>query len=652
MEIVRLRGVYQNLEKKNKELESKIDDLTLKNNNLSKENISLKYSRKELPKQNNNANDKNKITEELNKKITKLLLEKNELEKNNKQLKNINNELNSEKNDLEKKLSKSLKDIEMINRNMRELSEIKDNYRDKYQKINEELNNEKQIIKNLEKQLIGVYENNNNLYEDDSKIRTYRKIKKNKINEIELEKLIKIPHNSPQYNHKNISRFSTNNTYNTKKIYNSTEDPELSPENYSLVKQIQINKFKWYLFKKIKKNIFTEINLNQALLQKQGVQPLYRRYQYLKLNSKTKKEKEKLNEDSYSDFIWKTQKDEKDLNNFNLENINKDDIIYENEKEKQINELQTCIKELKDKLSKTENDCNRINLNYAKLVKKAKKPEIPYEKLLEENNKLKNENRLLNKKIEKLIENQKFIGISFIEDDLEGSKFIDDIGFENILEEITKSSEDKRQLEIITMKCFRSNADQNKENKLLDYESVDNKRKKYEKEINNEEKNIDLKENSSNYKFNKKILIKKENIKEILGDNINNKKILKKHNLEINEINQNSNNKIKEALNEKPKMNHLGRFHKSIRNIRNINTESYRNINTEYNRNINTESNRNINNISSKETIYQKINPHSLNLKEYFTNKKKTKNTDIEEENSNKNGRKTGFIVKRKYFKK
>ena len=652
MEIVRLRGVYQNLEKKNKELESKIDDLTLKNNHLSKENISLKYSRKELPKQNNNANDQNKITEELNKKITKLLLEKNELEKNNKQLKNINNELNSEKNDLEKKLSKSLKDIEMINRNMKELSEIKDNYRDKYQKINEELNNEKQIIKNLEKQLIGVYENNNNLYEDDSKIRTYRKIKKNKINEIELEKLIKIPHNSPQYNHKNISRFSTNNTYNTKKIYNSTEDPELSPENYSLVKQIQINKFKWYLFKKIKKNIFTEINLNQALLQKQGVQPLYRRYQYLKLNSKTKKEKEKLNEDSYSDFIWKTQKDEKDFNNFNLENINKDDIIYENEKEKQINELQTCIKELKDKLSKTENDCNRINLNYAKLVKRTKKPEIPYEKLLEENNKLKNENRLLNKKIEKLIENQKFIGISFIEDDLEGSKFIDDIGFENILEEITKSSEDKRQLEIITMKCFRSNADQNKENKLLDYESVDNKKKKYEKEINNEEKNIDLKENNSNYKFNKKILIKKENIKEILGNDINNKKILKKHNLEINEINRNGDGKIEEVLNEKPNMNHFGRFHKTIRNKRNINTEYDRNINTEYNRNINTESNRNINNISSKEKIYQKINPHSLNLKEYFTNINKTKNTDIEEENSNKNGRKTGFIVKRKYFKK
>ena len=57
------------------------------------------------------------------------------------------------------------------------------------------------------------------------------------------------------------------------------------------------------------------------------------------------------------------------------------------------------VGQLKDKLSKTENDCNRINLNYAKLVKKAKKPEIPYEKLLEENNKLKNENRLLNKKI-------------------------------------------------------------------------------------------------------------------------------------------------------------------------------------------------------------------------------------------------------------
>ena len=46
MEIVRLRSIYQNLEKKNKELLLKLEELTKKNNLLSKENISLKYSQK------------------------------------------------------------------------------------------------------------------------------------------------------------------------------------------------------------------------------------------------------------------------------------------------------------------------------------------------------------------------------------------------------------------------------------------------------------------------------------------------------------------------------------------------------------------------------------------------------------------------------
>ena len=77
--------------------------------------------------------------------------------------------------------------------------------------------------------------------------------------------------------------------------------------------------------------------------------------------------------------------------------------------------------------------------------------------MLEENNKLKKENNLLNKKVEKLLENQKFISISFIADDLEGSKFIDDDIFEKILDEITKERKDKYEQEIITMKCFKSN---------------------------------------------------------------------------------------------------------------------------------------------------------------------------------------------------
>ena len=626
MEIAGLRCAYQNLEKKNKELISKLDELSKKNNFLSKENISLKYSHKDISKQtinNNNNSDKNKIIEELNRKILKISNEKNDAEKTKKNLKNSNNELIKEKNDLEKKLSQALKDIEMINRNMKEMSEIKDNYRDKYQRINEELLNEKQKVKILEKKIQEIYDNNyNNIFLDESKTRTYKNAKINKINEIEIEKIAKSSHQSPQCTHKSISRFSTNNTSNTKKIYNNIEDIDLSPENYNIIKQIQINNLKWYLFKKIKKNYLIEPESTSK-----GIQPLYRRYQYLKFCSKSKKNKEKIPEDSYSDFIWKSYKDEKDFVNFNLENINQIEKINDNEKDKKIDELQICIKDLREKLIKKENDCNRINLNYAKLFKKTKRPEMTYDKLLEENDKLKNENRLLNKKIEKLIENQKFIGISFIEDDLEGSNFIDDNVFEKLLEEITKNREDKNEQEIITMKCFKSNEDnKNKDKMMLNFgnrfntngtkETIENKYKIINK---------DLKLNLNN-KLNNNI--KEENMKETMTDR-NNKGI---NEIKIEkEINKNQINTIENKRTEKQKSNNFMRYHKSIRNTRNINSE------------IDILKDKNS---STKEVIYQKINPQSLNLELNSINK--TKNSKIE----NLKERRTGFIIRRrKYIK-
>ena len=473
MEIVHIRSVYQNLEKKNKELLSKLDELTKKNNLLSKENISLKYSYKEY-----NITDKNKIIDEMNKKIVKISNEKNEIEKSNKKLKSINNELIKEKNDLEKKFSQALKNMEIINKNMKEISEIKDNYKDKYTKIEKELIKEKQKSKNLEKKLEEINDSNINnvIFFAEPKTRTYRNIKLDKINEIEMvDRLSRISHQSPQCTHKSISRFSTNNS--TKKLYNSNE-VEINPDNYKIVKQFKLNNLKWFLLKKIKKNILPET---------EGIQPLYRRYQYLKLNSK--KIKEKTNEDNYTDYIWKAN-NEKDFINFNLENIEQEKDIIDNEKEKKIIELQICIKELKEKLNKKENDYNRINLNYAKLFKKTKKPEMTYDKLLEENDRIKYDNKLLKKKLEKIKENQNFIGISFIGDDLERSNFIDDTIFENILDEITKNRKDKKEQEIITMKCFISNEDnKNKENIIQEYNSTDDNNK-IKKEKNYERKEL------------------------------------------------------------------------------------------------------------------------------------------------------------------
>ena len=621
MEIVRLRSSYQNLEKKNKELLAKLDELTKKNNFLSKENISLKYSHKEPQKlllnnniNTNNFSDKIQIIEELNKKIIKISNEKTELEKSCKKLKDINNELTKEKKDLEKKLTQSLKDIEAINRNMKEMSEIKDNYREKYQKIEKEFINEKQKNKNLEKKLDDIYDNFNiNLFKDESKTRTHKNLKFNKLSEIELEKLLKlskVSHQSPQNTHKSISRFSTNNTNSTKKIYNNMDDLEISPENYNIVKQIQINNLKWFLLKKIKKNIVSEI---------EGTQPLYRRYQYLILNSARKKEKENIHEDSYSNYIWKANKDQKDFINFNLDGLEQKDIL-DNEKEKKINELQTLIKELKEKLSKKENDYNRINLNYAKLFKRAKKPEMIYDKLLEENDRLKIENKLVNKKLEKIIENQNFIGISFIGDDLEGSKFIDDNVFDNILEDITKNGENKKEKEIITMKCFISNED---------YKNKDNIKK--DNNFNNNIENMkDIKNNKigindeleTNLDKNKnKKIIKKEYIKNLLSERkqSNEKCLLEKEKDKNNTNRKEKNNN--ENIYEKIKKNncYCRRYHKSIKNTRNIDTET-------------DIKNDNIN--SKGSSVYKKIEQKTYNLDSINKSANKEKiNSKIEGEN-------------------
>ena len=258
---------------------------------------------------------------------------------------------------------------------------------------------------------------------------------------------------------------------------------------------------------------------------------------------------------------------------------------------------------------------------------------MSYDKLLEENDKLKNEIRLLNKKIEKLIENQKFIGISFIEDDLEGTKFIDDNVFEKILDEITKDREDKNAKEIITMKCFKSNEDnKNKDNMTIKYESKISK-KGTKEIIENKYKNMnkDLKLNLVN-KIDKDNNIKEENNKETITErnirNINDNKIGKY-------FDKNQINTIENKSSQKLKTNNFMRYHKSIRNSRNINSQ----IDIIH-------ENKNNTNTNTKDAIYQKINPQSLNIDLNSINKEKNSKIEIIKE------RRTGFIIKRRKYLK
>ena len=249
---------------------------------------------------------------------------------------------------------------------------------------------------------------------------------------------------------------------------------------------------------------------------------------------------------------------------------------------------------------------------------------MTYEKLLEENDKLKSENRLLNQKIDKLNENKNFIGISFILDDLEGSKFIDDEIFENILDEITKDRADKNAQHIITMKCFKSNEDfKGKENKILEYENSINKKGKNEtKENKNEKSNIELNNNT------------KEMLTEKNKDINENKKEKEKNNEEINKSKIKQKEKsIDKDIYKKIKTNRYVRYHISNNNTRNRNEDNNK-INEDFN---------------SKEKIYLKSNPKSLNLEsEKIVD---LKNSKIEEDKDIISERKTRFIRRRKYLK-
>lgn len=70
------------------------------------------------------------------------------------------------------------------------------------------------------------------------------------------------------------------------------------------------------------------------------------------------------------------------------------------------------------------------------MIKNSKNPENIEEKMAEKLEKLREENKKLIANITKLKSEQQFIGLSFIEDDLETEQFIDDKCFEDILDNL------------------------------------------------------------------------------------------------------------------------------------------------------------------------------------------------------------------------
>ena len=577
MENLRLKRENNTLEKKIKELQTQIHELMSKNNSLNQEILYLKYSNKETnykqPTNNNLIIELNKTISDLKTKINQITKEKTELTKINTQLKvsnnfyfnekqrqlkqsgsangniieskklneilnkniiNLQNEINKNKkiiqelteenNGINKRVFEYQKNNEQLNQKIKDNNKILEQYKEKCSKISKELSDEKDInafneqkIKSLERKLEEY--NINEFY--DQKTKTYKVSKINKVNEIEMEKLTKIIYHSPCCR-KNTSTFNTTNTTN-KIIFinNNLDDVEISPDKYTIVKQFKLsNNLKWYLLKKLKKQNYDQKEENSPS-PRHGSKQQSRRNKYIKQNSK---QNNNINiDDSYSDFIWKSNKNEKDFINFNIDIIDNEENDNSFTKQKKINELESCIKDLEEKLAKKENDCNRINLNYAKLFKRSKLPEMSYENLLETVNKLKEENKVLNKKIENLKISQNFIGFSFIEDDLQGSRFIDDNCFEKILDELNNDKSNN----INMLKYFRSHEDE-KDNSKKDFkrlkESNSDKKFLLHKKLisnnnNNDQKNNNIKnDNTFKHKINNanvspiKTIIKKDNI--------------------------------------------------------------------------------------------------------------------------------------------
>ena len=108
------------------------------------------------------------------------------------------------------------------------------------------------------------------------------------------------------------------------------------------------------------------------------------------------------------------------------------------ELQKQIENLEEKKKELENKLIKKESDYNRLSVNYAKLFNRKKNIEMNPDKLKNEIDILKKENKNLKNELLKYKEEKNIFGISFIEDDLESSQFIDELNFDEIIDNMSK----------------------------------------------------------------------------------------------------------------------------------------------------------------------------------------------------------------------
>ena len=415
-----------------------LNDLLIENKNKiiddkNKFNTKINECKKEISNLNNELDDKNKIINNINEKIE----EKNEIieEYKNK----YENELNKN-NKLETKIK------EYNNLKEKEEEENINEYENKKRKIpigrNRINNNE---IENIEKKFRYLYrtmENFNSKSKHNEKSNNNSTISndRNNIKENYDSNIVR------KNTYTNLNNLDKNNEINNKEDKN--EKINVSPDNYSFVKCYNLNnKLKWCLFKKKEK-----LKKHKSLIFQSQNKSHFRKYSFGKesttitniTNTSKNYEAEPID---YNDYIWLPYKTNKDFIEFgDISSLNESSFSI-SEKGEEISKYKSIIKKLENKIMEKENEYNKMDKFCFKLMQENKNFKNNTEKLIKENIDLNNEILKYKSDIKK---DNNFIGVSFIDEDPESSKFIDDKCCEDILNGLNKEKDKDKKINCYT----------------------------------------------------------------------------------------------------------------------------------------------------------------------------------------------------------
>ena len=278
--------------------------------------------------------------------------------------------------------------------------------------------------------------------------------------------IIQTDYKSESTNIKNIYFNSNKNTINTEsnkieeqeknniEIDNKTSELELTPENYIIVKCTELSsKLRWYLFKKKNKNNSKNNNMNKNAFIFTHIKSYFKNSKSYRntLNNNTSKNPE-LYDATYEDFIWKPFKNQKEFARFGELPKSETKENYDT-----IEDLNSKIRKLEENIIEKEKEYEILYINYNILNQKNKNLEES-DKLLDVIDKLKKENSRLNDLVIKYRnEKNDEVGLSFIDNDLESSKFLDDKCFEDILSTLDKKDPEKKNESNMTSKSKKIN---------------------------------------------------------------------------------------------------------------------------------------------------------------------------------------------------